>query len=97
MCSVEREQRGNSYRKGVDMEVKLKDGRELKKTVDFARGNDLRPLSGEEMATKFRRLAAKALSKRNVTQIEKIVWELERVASVAPLIKALRGSRKAAA
>ena len=95
--SVEREQRGNSYRKGVDMEVKLKDGRELKKTVDFARGNDLRPLSGEEMATKFRRLAAKALSKRNVTQIEKIVWELERVASVAPLIKALRGSGKAAA
>jgi 2-methylcitrate dehydratase PrpD len=94
--SVEREQRGNEYRKGVDMQVLLKDGKMLKKTVDFALGNDRRPLTGEQMATKFRRLAAKALASGNVAEIEKIIWDLERTPAVTPLIKALRGKTAAA-
>ncbi len=91
--SVEREQKGNIYRKGVDMQVTLKNGKVLKKTVDFALGNDLRPLTGEQMATKYRRLAAKALSMEDVAQVEKIVWDLDRVSSVAPLVNSLRGRK----
>lgn len=89
--SIEREQKGDIYRRGSDLEVLLKNGQTLKKTVDFAPGSDRRPLTGEQMATKFRRLAAKALPAKQVAEIENIVWDLERAPTVTPLINALRG------
>jgi aconitate decarboxylase len=85
-----REKMGNDYRKGSDILVKLKNGKVLNKIVDFPLGSDRRPLTSEQMAKKFRRLAAKVLPKRKVSQIEKLVWDLENVPSVTPLIKALR-------
>jgi hypothetical protein len=42
------------------------------------------------MATKFRRLAGKALPRNKIDDIEKIIWRLEREQSVAQLIAALR-------
>ena len=89
--SVEREQKGNDYRLGADVEVQLKNGNILRKTVDFPVGSDRRPLTGEQMAKKFRRLAAKALPAGKVAEIERIAWNLERAPTVTPLIEALRG------
>ena len=88
--TVEREQKGNDYRYGADVEVTLKDGTTLKKTVDFPTGSNFRPLTSEQMASKFRRLAAKALPQSKVAEIEKIVWGLEQEATVQPLITALQ-------
>ena len=90
MRDEKREKMGNDYRKGSDILVKLKNGKVLNKIVDFPLGSDRRPLTSEQMAKKFRRLAAKVLPKRKVSQIEKLVWDLENVPSVTPLIKALR-------
>ena len=91
--SAEREQKGLDYWNGADVEVTLKNGKVLKKTVDFPLGSEQRPLTGEQMAHKFRRLATKALPKRKVAEIEKIVWDLEHAPTVTPLFKAMRGKR----
>jgi 2-methylcitrate dehydratase PrpD len=87
----ERERRGHDFRKGVDMEVKLKDGRTLTKSVDFFRGTDRRPLSRDELTSKYRKLAAKALPRDQVEAIENRVWALDSAPSIAPLVKALAG------
>ena len=88
--SEERERKGNDYRYGADVEVKLKNGKVLRKTVDFPAGSNLRPLTDEHMARKFRRLASKVLSKEKISEIEKIVGDLEHATAVTPLIQVLR-------
>jgi len=88
--SMEREQKSDDYRRGSDVTVTLKNGNVLRKTVDFCRGSEHRPLTAQQIATKFRRLAAKALSARKVAEIERIVGGLERTPTILPLLKALR-------
>ncbi len=88
--SPEREQKGNDYRYGADVEVRLKNGRSLRKTVDFPVGGDRRPLTGEQIAKKFRRLASKVLPGESIAKIEKAVWSLESLSDVRPLIEMLR-------
>ncbi len=88
--SVERERRGNDYRLGADVEVKLKDGRVLKNTVDFPPGSVQRPLSTEQMTAKFRKLARKAIDGAQIAKIEELVWNLDGLADTGPLIAALR-------
>ena len=90
--SMEREKKGDDYRKGSDVTVKLRNGKSLKKTVDFCLGSDRRPLTAEQMATKFRRLAAKALPQDKVAEIEQLVWNLEHAPEITLLVKALRGN-----
>ena len=89
--SIEREQKGDRYRKGCDVEVRLKGGGTLNKTVDFCIGSEDRPLTGEQMAAKFRRLATKTLSVDRVAEIETVVSGLEHAPAVTPLVTALRG------
>jgi 2-methylcitrate dehydratase PrpD len=88
--SVAREQKGNDYRYGADVEVRLKDGRVLTNTVDFPIGSNQRPLSNEQMANKFRRLAGKVLSEKKVSEMEQIVWDLENVHAASALLDVLR-------
>lgn len=94
--NIEREQRGHEYRKGADVEVTLKNGTILKKSVDFYLGTDRRPLTSEQMAAKYRRLAAKALPSDKIATIEEIIWKLESVPTVTQLIQNLAGERLSA-
>lgn len=89
--SPEREQKGRTFARGTDVEVELKDGRVLQKTIDNFLGSYQRPMTGEQMAEKFRRLASKTLSPEKVTQLEVIVQHLEQASTVAGLIKVLQG------
>jgi 2-methylcitrate dehydratase PrpD len=88
--SIERERKSNEYRLGADVEVKLKNGRMLKKTVDFPPGSVQRPFSAEQMTAKFRKLARKALPDAQVARVEEVVWGLDQLSSVTPLTNALR-------
>jgi len=90
--SIEREQKGRAFARGADVEIRLKNGKTLRKTVDYYLGSYLRPLPNEQLAAKYRRLAAKSLSAGAVTEIESLVWNLEGAASVAPLANALHGA-----
>jgi aconitate decarboxylase len=89
--SVAREQKGTNYRYGSDVEVTLKSGSVLKKTVDFPAGSNLRPPTAEQMERKFRRLASETLPPKKIAKIEKIVWGLDRETAVTPLIKLMQG------
>ena len=93
--NVERERKGRDYWNGADVEVKLKNGTVLKKTVDFPVGSEHRPLTSDQMAAKFRRLAGKTLPQEQVSRIEKIIRGLDREPSVKPLTAALRGKSRA--
>jgi 2-methylcitrate dehydratase PrpD len=89
--SREREQKGIAYARGAEVEVALKDGRTLKKTVDFYVGSSQRPMTDTQIATKFRRLASKSLASQNVTELEGMILNLERASTAEKLVKLLQG------
>ena len=88
--SPEREQKGRAFARGADVEVVLKNGTTLTKTVDNFIGSYQRPMSDEQMAAKFRLLAAKALPADAVERLERSVWTLERMPSVRELVGILQ-------
>jgi aconitate decarboxylase len=90
--SHEREQKGRRFARGTDVEVVLKNGKTLSKSLDYFLGSFYQPLSVEQMATKFRRLASKTLSPEKVAEIERTVRNLERDSMLGNLVKALKGA-----
>ena len=90
---VEREKKGRAYARGAAVEVHLKDGRVLNKTYDYYLGSYMRPMSDEQMAAKYRGLAAKTLPDEAVAQVEAVVRQLERAPDVRGLMELLRGAR----
>jgi 2-methylcitrate dehydratase PrpD len=61
----------------VFMEMKLRDGRVLKRRVDYYRGDPMRPLSQDDVATKFRDCAATVLAPDRIETVLGIVRNLE--------------------
>lgn len=88
---VEREKKGRAFARGVDVEVVLKDGRVLHKVVDNFLGSWQKPMSDEQMAVKYRRLAAKSLAPQAVQELERLVRTLETVPAATQLVRILRG------
>jgi 2-methylcitrate dehydratase PrpD len=93
--SPEREQKGRAFARGADVEVVLKNGTTLQRTVDNFLGSYQRPMTDEQMAAKFRRLAAKALPQEKVALLEEMVQNLERASTVAGLVDTLKGEARA--
>ena len=89
--SPEREEKGRAFARGADVEVVLKNGTTLKKTVDNFIGSYQRPMSDEQMAAKFRVLASKSLPADAVDRLERTVWTLEEVPSARDLVVVLQG------
>jgi 2-methylcitrate dehydratase PrpD len=87
----EREQKGFELSRGAAVEVRLKNGEILKKTVDYRPGSQRCPLTEEQMTKKFRRMAAKVLSAAKIAEIENIVANLDRAPNIEPLVAVLRG------
>jgi 2-methylcitrate dehydratase PrpD len=66
--------------------VRLQDGSELTERVRFNRGGPDRPLSAEELATKFRLNAGRSLPDGQVTALERAVWLLDQADSIEALM-----------
>jgi 2-methylcitrate dehydratase PrpD len=92
----EREKRGRPFARGADVEVLLRNGTRVRKVVDNFLGSFQRPMSDEQMAVKFRKLAEKSLPAAKVSQLEKIVRNLESYGSAAELLEVLRGTESRA-
>jgi 2-methylcitrate dehydratase PrpD len=88
---VQREKKGRAFARGVDVEVVLKDGRVLHKTVDNFLGSWQKPMSDEQMAQKYRRLAARSLQPDAVRELEGLVRKLESVPAASALVRLLHG------
>jgi 2-methylcitrate dehydratase PrpD len=87
---LQREAQGRPYARGARVEVCLKNGQTLAKTVDFFLGSARNPMSHQQMVAKYRRLASKTLPADKVSEIEQLVGGLEYLPDVTPLIAALR-------
>jgi 2-methylcitrate dehydratase PrpD len=75
--------------------VTLKDGRMVEGRADVARGHPEKPMSWDELAEKFRDCCALVPEVRAEEAIG-IVADLDKLKSIAPLIRALGGTPKAA-
>jgi aconitate decarboxylase len=87
----EREKKGRAFARGAEVEVFLRTGGTMKKTVDNFLGSFQRPMSEGQMAAKFRRLAAKALPAKKVDELQSFVGSLELAPSVSRLTEILKG------
>jgi 2-methylcitrate dehydratase PrpD len=89
-----REAQPASFHRGARVEVRLKDGRVLRRTVDHYLGSHHRPLSEEQVIAKFRQLAARTVTPEAVAAIEQGVLRLDAAASITGLVRALQGRTK---
>jgi len=92
--NLNRELKGRNHARGADVEVRLKDGRVLSRTVDFFVGSHHRPMTESQIVAKFRKLASKTLPAESVASIEEIVWSLDKAPSMVQLATILRGHKR---
>ncbi|MBQ6640425.1 MAG: MmgE/PrpD family protein, partial [Saccharopolyspora sp.] len=67
------------------LRARLRDGTELTERVTHNRGGDGNPLSAEELATKFRRNAARAVTGRRAERITELTYGLADLSAVSTL------------
>jgi 2-methylcitrate dehydratase PrpD len=66
--------------------VGLRDGSELTERISVNRGGPERPLSSDELATKFRLNAAQHLPEGQVEELEAALWGLAHASSVFDVV-----------
>ena len=76
---------GPEHRHTSVCQVRTEDGRLLEKRVDFAKGGPRNPVTFEEVAKKFRRLAGKILPEKKVQALYQTVAAMEKVSSLTEL------------
>jgi 2-methylcitrate dehydratase PrpD len=91
-----REAQPRHFHRGARVEIKLKSGGTLDKTVDFYVGSHHRPLSEAQVLAKFRNLTSRSLPAASIAQIEAIVLALEEAPETATLSAILRGDAHSA-
>jgi 2-methylcitrate dehydratase PrpD len=74
----------------VAVTLRLRDGRELVRRVDTARGYPENPLSDEELLAKFKECAGLALPRRRAEDLAEAVLRLDELADVNQLTELLR-------
>jgi 2-methylcitrate dehydratase PrpD len=81
--------KGAKFRHLVHVEVHLKDGMTLKRTVEAARGSEKKFASDAEIVEKFEKLAAKALPRARVGRLRDAMLHLEQLEDAAELARLL--------
>lgn len=89
----EREAKGRPFARGARVEVLCRDGTTRTRTVDHFLGSLQRPMTGEQMAAKFRTLAGKAIAPDAVSELETLVTTLDRQPSATRLFELLAGQK----
>ena len=76
------------YPRGIPnrITVKLKDGRQFVKEVEFPRGHNQNPMTDAEVEHKFRTLVEPRYSKAMADQVLAACWKLEELKSVTELL-----------
>lgn len=74
---------------GVDVELVLKDGRRLTKSLEFSIGNIRRPLTDEQLESKFRDQVT-VIGQTQANDVIKRLWSIESLQDMQGLIEATR-------
>jgi 2-methylcitrate dehydratase PrpD len=69
------------------MEVTLSDGARYISQVDYPRGSPENPLTRNEMREKFRSLSSTVLGHRKQEEVERMVFEIQKVKDVSELLR----------
>jgi 2-methylcitrate dehydratase PrpD len=75
----------------VDMVVRTRDGRELRRSIDAARGSRGRPLSDAELEQKLEMLAARA-GFPGARRLADAIWSIERLDDAGAIMRLARGA-----
>ncbi|MBI2295157.1 MAG: MmgE/PrpD family protein [Betaproteobacteria bacterium] len=85
--------RGAKLRHLVHVDVRLKDGTTLKRTVEAARGSEKKFATEAEIVEKFEKLAAKALPRARVGRLRDAMLHLEQLEDAVELARLLTTSK----
>jgi aconitate decarboxylase len=69
--------KGSKFRHLVRVEVHLKDGTKMERTVEYARGSEKKFASAAEIVEKFEKLATHVLPRQQVEQLRDAMLKLE--------------------
>ena len=81
--------RGRDYRHMVRVEVRLKDGAHLERTVETPRGSESQFATTEQVVAKFDKLAAHAIPRARIERIRDTVLEIDSLAEASVLAERL--------
>ena len=81
--------KGAKFRHMVRVELHLKDGTRLKRTVEAARGSEQKFASESDIVEKFEKLASKALPQSQVSQLRDAMLGLETLADATQIARLL--------
>ena len=81
--------RGNRYRHMVRVQIFLKNGTTLEKTVEAPRGSEAHFASDADVIEKFRKLASRRIPDAQVAQVIDLVMNAERMPQAGALVKAI--------
>ena len=73
------------------LDLDTTDGRHFTECLETYRGHPKTPMSDEEMETKFRRCASLRISAERVSAASEAIWNLDKLADLAPLLAAIAG------
>ena len=74
----------------ASVEVTLHDGRKLSGRVDYPKGDARKPLTEQELLTKFSNLARDVVSEEKVKKIQEAVFGLEKISAIDDLVRLLK-------
>lgn len=66
-------------------EITLKDGRLLRKRVDYPRGHARNPMSDQEVESKFRSMASRVMPRDQMERLIETVWKLDELNDVGEI------------
>ena len=81
--------KGAKYRHMVKVELHLKDGTRLERTVESARGSEYKFASEADIVEKFEKLASRALPKTQVEQLRDAMLGLDKLSDATQIAKLL--------
>lgn len=85
--------KGAKYRHMVRVELHLKDGRRMERTVESARGSEQRFATEADIVEKFEKLAVKALPKTQVGELRDAMLGLEKLSDASRIAQLLALAR----
>jgi 2-methylcitrate dehydratase PrpD len=78
----------------AEIEIVMVTGRRYRAQRSWAKGHPRNPLSRAELIEKFRECAARRIPRKAADEFVRVIWRVERLGSVRPLIRLLRQRRR---
>ncbi|MFQ5995180.1 MAG: MmgE/PrpD family protein [Acidiferrobacterales bacterium] len=79
-------------RQQTEVTIKTTDGRILSRQLQYPKGDPRSPLTDEEIKAKFDTLAAPVLTSAGSKELKTMIWQLEKLGAIAPLMQLCRAA-----